>query len=121
MPLLDSRQARSDIRLARVLGLRPWQARARRGEPARGACPLHGATSPRSRPFSAHLGRGVWQCFRWGAAGNALDLWARATGQGLYPAVLDLYDRLGRPVPWLRPRPAVPLRDKEDDRGSSGA
>ena len=52
--------------------------------------------------LAARLGRGVWQCFRCGAGGNALDLWARATGQPLYAAVLELYRRLGRPVPWLR-------------------
>ena len=122
MPLLDFRQARSEIQLAWVLGLLRWQTRERRGEQVRGACPLHGSASPRSRSFSAHLGRGVCQCFGCGAAGNALDLWARATGQGLYPAVLDLYDRLGRPVPWLRrPRPATLMGDKTDGLGNTRA
>jgi hypothetical protein len=102
MPPLDFRRARSDVQLAWVLGLPRWQARERRGGQVRGACPLHGSTSPRGRSFSAHLGRGVWQCFRCGAAGNAPDLWARASGQSLYPAVLDPYDRLGQPAPWLR-------------------
>jgi hypothetical protein len=86
-----------------VLGLLAWQPRERRGEQVRGACVLHGSTSPRSRSFSAHLGRGVWHCIRCGASGNALELWARATGQGLYQAVLELYDRLGQEVPWLQP------------------
>jgi hypothetical protein len=113
MPLIDFRLTRSDIQLAWVLGLLSWQARERRGQQVRGACPLHGSTSRRSRSFAAHLGRGVWQCFRCGAAGNALDLWARATGQGLYPAVLGLYDRLGQPVPWRRrARPATVMGDK---------
>ena len=121
MPLIDFRQARSEIQLAWVLGLLRWQARERRGEQVRGACPLHGSTSPRSRSFSAHLGRGAWHCFGCGAAGNALDLWARATGQGLYPAVLDLYERLGRPVPWLRrERPATGMEDKTDGIVSTG-
>jgi DNA primase len=116
MPLVDFRQARSEVPLAWVLGLLRWQPRERRGQQVRGGCPLHGSTGPRSRSFAAHLGRGVWHCFRCGASGNALDLWARATGQGLYPAVLDLYDRLGRPVPWLRrPQPAGPMGDKKDD------
>jgi DNA primase len=57
----------------------------------------------------------VWQCFRCGASGNALELWARATGQGLDEAVLDLYDRLGQEVPWLRPaRPATAVTDKTE-------
>ena len=121
MPLVDLRQARRDIRLGWVLGLLGWQPRERRGEQVRGACPLHGSTSPRRRSFSAQLGRGVWHCFRCEASGNALELWARATGLGLYQAVLDLYDRLGREVPWLRSvRRTTSVREKTDviDRSS---
>ena len=115
MPLVDFRQARREARLGAVLELLNWRPRERRADQVRGACPLHGARSPSSRSFSAHLGRGVWQCFRCGAKGNALELWALATGQRLYQAVLDLYDRLGQPVPWLaRPRPAAPMGDKTD-------
>jgi DNA primase len=115
MPLVDFRQARSETRLAAVLELLGWQARERRGELARGACPLHGSTSPRSRSFSAQLGRGAWQCFVCGASGNALELWARAAGQGLYRAALDLYDRLGRDVPWpRRARAANRVEEKAD-------
>jgi DNA primase len=115
MPLLDLRQARQQIRLGWVLGLLGWRPREHHGEQVRGACPLHGSTSPRSRSFSAHLGRGVWHCFRCGAAGNALELWARVTGQGLYQAVLDLYDRLGQEVPWLEPvRAATSIQEKRD-------
>ena len=102
MPLIDLRQARGEIRLAWVLRLLGWHPRQRRGEQVRGACPLHGSTSPRSRSFAAHLGRGVWHCFHCEASGNTLELWARATGQSLYQAVLDLYDRLGQEVPWLQ-------------------
>jgi DNA primase len=102
MPLVDFCAARREVRLEAVLGLLRWRPRQRRGEQVRGECPLHGSTSPGSRSFSAHLGRGVWHCFRCGAKGNTLDLWALATGQELYPAVLALYERLGQPVPWLR-------------------
>lgn len=101
MPLLDFRQARADSCLADVLALLGWAARTRAGVQVRGPCPVHGSQSPRRRSFAAHLGKSCWQCFRCGAAGNALDLWAQATRQELYPAVLDLYRRLGRPVPWL--------------------
>jgi hypothetical protein len=103
MPLIDLRAARSEVGLSRVLELLGWQACGRHAAQVRGPCPVHGSASPRSRSFSAHLGRNVWQCFRCGARGNALELWARATGQELYPAVLSLYERLGQPVPWLRP------------------
>ena len=121
MPLVDLREARREIRLSRVLELLGWQPRECRGEQVRGACVLHGSTSPRSRSFSAHLGRGVWQCFRCKASGNALELWARATGQSLYQAVLDLYDRLGQEVSWLQPvRQATTVWEKTDgiDRSS---
>jgi len=101
MPLLDLRQARANIRLAEVLELLGWTARARVGVQVRGPCPLHGSHSPASRSFSAHLGKNVWQCFRCGASGNALDLWAQVTRQELYPAALELYRRLARVVPWL--------------------
>ena len=101
MPLIDLRQARADIRLHEVLQLLGWTARARRGVQVRGPCPVHGSQSPRSRSLSAQLDQNMWQCFRCGAAGNALDLWAQATRQELYPAVLELYRRLGRGVPWL--------------------
>jgi DNA primase len=114
MPLVDFRQARREARLGAVPGLLRWRPSERRGEQVRGPCPLHGSSSPRSRSFSAHLGRGAWQCFRCGARGNALELWARATGQRLYQAVLELYDRLGQPVPWLRQaRPAQRGESKE--------
>jgi DNA primase len=102
MPLIDFRQARSEVRLAEVLELLGWRWCERRGEQVRGPCLVHGSSSPRSRSLSAHLGRGVWRCFVCSASGNALDLWARATGQELHAAVLELYGRLGRDVPWLR-------------------
>jgi hypothetical protein len=102
MPLLDFRQARTEVRLEDVLQLLGWTARARVGAQVRGPCPVHRSQSPTSRVFAAHLGRGIWQCFRCGAAGNALELWAQVTGQAIYPAVVDLYRRLGRALPWRK-------------------
>ena len=49
MPLVDFSAARPEVRLAAVLELLHWQPRQRRDEQVRGACPLHGPTSPRSR------------------------------------------------------------------------
>jgi hypothetical protein len=91
--------------LSAVLELLGFVPRTRSGLQLRGPCPVHGGQSPTSRTFAAHLGKHAWYCFRCGGGGNALDLWARATGQELYAAVLDLYQRLGRRVPWLQ-RPA---------------
>lgn len=101
MPLLDFRQARADIRLAKGLQLRGWRARACRAAQVRGLCPGPGSTSPGSRSFSAHLERNIWRCFVCNASGNALDLWARATNQELHPALRTLYQQLGRTVPFL--------------------
>jgi CHC2 zinc finger len=115
MPLVDLRQARAEIHLALVLDLLGWRDCERNGAQVRGPCPVHGSSSPRSRSFSAHLGRNIWRCFRCEASGNALELWACATRQELYPAVLELYQQLGRTVPWLtpvQPRPSV-KRTKE--------
>jgi DNA primase len=110
MPLIDLRQARSEIPLSVVLELLGCTPRTCAGGQWRGPCPVHGSQSPTSRSFAAHLGKNLWHCFRCGAGGNALDLWARATGQELYAAVLDLYRRLGRLVPWL---PSAAKKDKK--------
>jgi hypothetical protein len=101
MPLLDLRQVRSEIRLSAVLELLGFEPGTRCGPQWRGPCPVHGSASRSSRSFAAQVGKNVWHCFRCGAGGNALDLWARATGQPLYAAVLDWYQRLGQKVPWL--------------------
>ena len=105
MSYIDFRQARSEVRLAVVLELLGWRCRERHGMQVRGPCPIHGSSSPRSRSFSAHLGRNIWQCFRCGASGNALELWARVSGEALYPATVELYRRIGRTPPLL---PAAP-------------
>jgi DNA primase len=101
MPGIDYRAVRADIRLAEVLDLIGWQPRSRHGEQWRGPCPVHGSRSSTSRVFAAHLGKNAYHCFRCGAGGNALDLWAALTHQDLHAAVLDLCQRLNRPVPWL--------------------
>jgi DNA primase len=105
MPGIDYRAARVLLPLADVLGLLGFVPAARHGPQLRGPCPLHRSRSAASRSFAAHLGQGAWHCFRCGAGGNALDLWAAATRQPLHAAVLDLCERLGRDVPWLPPGP----------------
>ena len=100
---IDLRQARSEIRLATVLALLGF-SRAGVAAAAAWALPASTVRTPRrSRSFAAHLGKNVWHCFRCGAGGNALDLWAALTRQPLYAAVLDLYRRLGRRCPGCRP------------------
>jgi DNA primase len=101
MPALDFREARSRLQLAEVLDLLGFEASCRRGDQVRGPCPVHRSRRPASRSWAAHLGKNVWHCFRCGAGGNALDLWVAVTRQPLHAAVIDLYTRLGREVPWL--------------------
>lgn len=107
MPAIDYRAARASIRLAEVLELIAYRPHWRRGEACRGPCPLHRSHSAASRVFAVHLGKNVYHCFRCGAGGNALDLWAALTRQPLHAAVLDLCQRLARPVPWLTAPPTA--------------
>jgi DNA primase len=107
MPGIDYRAARAGIRLIEVLELIAYQPRYRRGDVWRGPCPLHGSQSATSRVFAVELSKNVYHCFRCGAGGNALDLWAALTRQPFHAAVVDLSQRLGRPVPWLLARPTT--------------
>jgi DNA primase len=102
MPAIDFRAARAQLGLAEVLGLVGFTPSVRRGEQWRGPCPVHRSRTPASRSFAAHLGKGVWHCFKCGAGGNVLDLWVVLTRQALHVAVIDLCTRLGQEVPWLR-------------------
>jgi DNA primase len=101
MPAIDYRRARAQLRLAEVLALIGYEPRSRQGQQWRGPCPLHGSRSATSRAFAVHLGKNLYHCFRCGAGGNALDLWAALTQQPLHAAVLDLCGRLHQDVPWL--------------------
>jgi DNA primase len=105
MPAIDYRAARAQLPLADILTLIGYQPRCRRGPQWRGPCPVHGSRAPTSRAFAAHLGKNLFHCFRCGAGGTALDLWAALRGLPLHAAVLDLCQRLGRPVPWLNQPP----------------
>jgi CHC2 zinc finger len=76
MPAIDYRRARAELPLAEVLTLIGYTPPSCAGVQLRGPCPLHGSRSKASRVFAAHLGRNLYHCFRCGAGGNALDLWA---------------------------------------------
>ena len=102
---IDFTEARARLRIAEVLGLMNYEPRRLVGQQARGPCPLHGSRSPGGRVFAVHWQKNIFHCFVCGAGGNALDLWAAWTRQDLYAAVVDLFQRLGRDIPWL---PASP-------------
>ena len=108
MPGIDYRAVRGAVRLGQVLDLLGFVPTSRAGAQVRGPCPVHGARSPRSRSFAAHLERHCWQCFRCGARGNALDLWRAATRLPLYDAAVDLCRRLNLALPRLAARSPPP-------------
>ena len=99
MPGIDFRHVRALVSMSDVLELIGFQARAVSGRQVRGPCPLHGS-EPDSRVFSANLAKNTFQCFKCGAAGNHLDLWAGVSKKSLYAAALELCQRLGRHIPW---------------------
>jgi DNA primase len=103
MPGVDFRALRAGIAIGEVLSLLNFDARAGFGEQVRGPCPLHDSAET-SRAFSVNLAKHAFQCFKCGARGNQLDLWAAATKQSLYEAALDLCRRVNRDVPWLATR-----------------
>jgi putative transposase len=112
-PSLDFAAIRAAVSLAAVLQLLNFQARSTHGAQQRGPCPLHGSTSGTSRCFSANLKDNNFHCFKCGRSGNALDLWAHATGQSIYDAAIDLCERLHIPLPVLAP-PSTP-RNREEE------
>lgn len=101
MPGVDFAVVRSRVSMSQVLAFLGWVAQYRSGDDLRGPCPVHGSVSKRSRSFSANVVKNSFQCFRCGAKGNQLDLWADVKHMSLYQAALDLCDRAGVEVPWI--------------------
>jgi putative transposase len=121
-PAIDFAAVRAVVTLAAVLQLLGFQPRSSHGAQQRGPCPLHGSTSGTSRCFSVNLEQHTFHCFKCGRSGNALDLWAQATGQSLYDAALDLCQRLQIPVPQLAaPQPRPIHRNSEEEPVDPGS
>jgi transposase InsO family protein len=115
-PAVDFAAVRAVVTMAAVLNLLGFQPGSTHGAQQRGPCPLHGSTAGTARCFSVNLEQQTFHCFKCGRSGNALDLWAHATGQGPYDAALDLCSRLGIPVPQL----ATP-RNREEESVAPGS
>ena len=101
MPGVRFQEVRTLVSMAQVLDLLGFAAQETSGDEVRGACPVHGSTSPKSRSFSANLQKRVYRCFGCGSAGNHLDLYAAATHQALHAAAVELCQRVGCAVPWI--------------------
>jgi len=104
LPAIDFAAVRALVTLAAVLQLLGFRANRTHGAQQRGPCPLHGSTAGTSRCFSAHLDEQVFQCFKCGCSGNALDLWAKAKQLSIYDAAIDLCQRLSITLPLLESR-----------------
>ncbi len=81
--------------MARIVELWPLQGLKPEGDELRGPCPLHGSESPHSRVFAVNLRKNAYRCFKCGAKGNQLDLWAAVSGKPLYQSTLELCKRAG--------------------------
>jgi transposase len=93
---VDFAELRRQISIEQVLReLKWWDCLRGHGAQRRGPCPLHDSSQPRSRSFSVHVHKNVFQCFdaNCGAHGNALDLWAQKHGLTLLAAAQDLAQR----------------------------
>lgn len=108
MPSIDYAAVRATVTLTDVLQLIGFEPVERRGDQVRGPCLIHRSTSAGSRSFSANLKRNAYRCFRCGSQGNQLDLWTAVSGLDLHSATMLLCERLGREVPYFRPRSTKP-------------
>ena len=114
-PAINFAVLRTVITMSAVLQLLGFRSRSCHGAQQRGPCPLHGSTSGTSRCFSVNLEQHTFHCFKCGRSGNALDLWAHATGQTAYDAALDLCQRLHLQVPELTAQKPAPIQRHRDE------
>jgi hypothetical protein len=117
LPAIDFAAVRAAITMAAVLQLLGFKPKSTQGAQQRGPCPLHGSTSGTSQCFSANLDEHMFQCFKCGCSGNALDLWAKAKQMTIYDAAIDLCQRLAIPLPTL---PTTTPRNKEEEPVAHG-
>jgi DNA primase len=95
MPSLDFKAIRTAVSIAQVLKIVGFVSVEQSGDQVRGPCLIHGSTSPESRSFSANLGKNTFQCFKCGAKGNQLDLYAAVTQFPIHEAALQLCEQAG--------------------------
>jgi DNA primase len=101
MPGVDFQAVRGMISMSEVLDLIGFVSCACSGQQVRGPCPIHKSSSASSRSFSANLAKNTFHCFKCGAAGNHLDLWAAVNHQNIHEAAIELCSQLARDIPWI--------------------
>lgn len=90
---IDYAALRQQVSMAQVLAHLGWLSKLKGSGPQRrGPCPLHADGQARSRSFSVHLGKDIFQCFHppCAAHGNVLDLWAAFRKLPLHEAACHL-------------------------------
>jgi len=102
LPGIDFQAVRFTVPMARVLELLGFVPHESSGDQLRGACPIHGSSSPRSRSFSVSVGRNAYRCFKCNSSGNQLDLWAAVTKMDMDSAAIDLCEKAQVDIPWIR-------------------
>jgi len=101
MPGICFHQVRALISLAEVLEVLEFVPVSSWGHQVRGPCPIHKSASKRSRSFSANLQLNAFQCFKCGAIGNQLDLYAAVAGLSVFQAAVALCELLHKDIPWV--------------------
>jgi DNA primase len=103
VPGVDFNRVRAEITMEQVLRLLRFEPSSRSWVQWYGSCPLHESKSGSSRrSFSVNMVVGRYYCHRCHSHGNPLELWAAATKLPLHQAAIDLCNRLGREIPWIR-------------------
>ena len=102
MPGVDFDCVRREITMEQVLNLLGFEPVQRSGVQWYGRCPLHESRSGCRRSFSVNVALGRYYCHGCRSQGNPLELWAAATKLPVHQAAVDLCQRLGREIPWIR-------------------
>lgn len=96
---IDFRRICEQVSARQVLDRIGWVPQWRSAEKARGPCPLHGSSSPRSRSLATD-GPG-WYCHKCRRCGDSVALYAALGGLDMYGAALELCAEFGLDVPYL--------------------
>jgi DNA primase len=131
MPGIRFAEVRARVTMAEVLRLVGFVPCKTSGDQVRSPCPVHHSASPSGCSFPANIHLHIYMCFSCGSSGTHLDLYAAATGRGVFEAAIELCERLDREIPWMleatsrRSRPAGRLtpdpRSKREPGGQAGS
>ena len=100
MTSIDFVALRQTVSISQILDLIEWKPLAVTSSSERGPCPVHKSQKTRqSRSFSVDRAGNRFQWFKCGAKGNQLDLYGQVRKLAIYPAAVEICEKLGIPVP----------------------